>query len=196
MKQQPIRNRSKWISFPFWDKNTNHIVTRYLGLLYFGRATAADLTSMLTDVMNSDEYEIPWERLFYISSDGQTLIRLYREIWTKNWKIKDTKGCKLRWNHFIWTRSLFCFRFYLVNLKTSLGCLRLAKNNETLFLHHVRSRWLTLSSSFEVVLKTKENWCKYFLAYLLLQNIIFQRISSIIELRNVWEKMQKCVFMC
>lgn len=72
MKQQPI-NRNKLIFFVFWDKNTNYIVTKYLGLLYFGRATEAGLFSMLIDVMYSGEYDIPWERLFYVSSDGPNI---------------------------------------------------------------------------------------------------------------------------
>ena len=57
----------------FWDKNINCIVTKYLGSLYFGRATATDLTSMLTDIMNGDEYDIPWKRLIYVSSDGPNI---------------------------------------------------------------------------------------------------------------------------
>ena len=40
--------------FRFWDENINYIVTVYLRSLYFGRATAAHLTSTLTDVMDSD----------------------------------------------------------------------------------------------------------------------------------------------
>lgn len=40
--------------FRFWDENINYIVTIYLRSLYFGRATAAHLTCMLTDVMDSD----------------------------------------------------------------------------------------------------------------------------------------------
>ena len=40
--------------FRFWGENINCIVAKYLGLLYFGRATAADLTNMLTDVMDSN----------------------------------------------------------------------------------------------------------------------------------------------
>ena len=75
----------------FWDKNTNYIVTKYLGLLYFGRATVADLTSIVTDVMDSDEYDIPWERLFYVSSDGPNI---NKAVWRNlNKKSKD-KGCK------------------------------------------------------------------------------------------------------
>ena len=75
----------------FWDKNTNHIVTKYLGLLYFGRATVAGLTSIVTDVMDSDEYDIPWERLFYVSSDGPNI---NKAVWRNlNKKSKD-KGCK------------------------------------------------------------------------------------------------------
>ena len=78
--------------FRFWDENTNCIVTKYLGLLYFGRTTAAtDLTSMLTDVMDSDEYDIPCERLFYVSSDGPNINKaVYRYL---NDKLKD-KGYK------------------------------------------------------------------------------------------------------
>ena len=92
MKQQPISNGSKWISFfVFGTKNTNHIVTKYLGFHCFGRATTADLTSMLTGVMNSDEYEIPWKRMFYVSSDGPNIIKaVCRNL---NKKLKD-KGYK------------------------------------------------------------------------------------------------------
>lgn len=75
----------------FWNEELNQIVTRYLGSLYFGRATAADLASMLEDIMNSDEYDIPWERLFFLSSDGPNI---NKAVWRKlNEKIKG-KGYK------------------------------------------------------------------------------------------------------
>ena len=60
----------------FWDENG---ITKNLGLFYFGRATVADHTSMLTDVMDTDEYDTSSERLFYELSDGPN-IRLYGEI--------------------------------------------------------------------------------------------------------------------
>ena len=75
----------------FWDGNTNCIVSKYLGPPYFDRATAADLTSMLTDVMDSDD-GIPWERLFYVSSDRPNINKsLWRNL-NKNLKDKGYKG--------------------------------------------------------------------------------------------------------
>ena len=76
----------------FWDENTNYIITKHLGLLYFGRATAADLTSMLIDVMDSDEYGIPWKMLFYVSLYGRNIDKAVWKKSNKNWKIKDIKG--------------------------------------------------------------------------------------------------------
>ena len=53
---------------------------------YFGRATAADLTNMLVDVMNSDD-DIPSKTLFYVSSDGANVKKsLWRNL---NEKLKD-----------------------------------------------------------------------------------------------------------
>ena len=73
----------------FWDENTNYIVTKYLGSLYFDRATAVDLTSMLTDVMDSEEYDIPWERLFYVSSYG---LNINKAVWRNlNKKLSDKR---------------------------------------------------------------------------------------------------------
>ena len=47
---------------------------------------------MLTDVMDSDEYDIPWERLFYVSSDGPNINKVMWRNLKKNERQTIYKG--------------------------------------------------------------------------------------------------------
>lgn len=52
----------------------------------------ADLTSMLNDVADNDEYDIPWKRLFCLSSDGPNINKGVWRIFNKKLKGKGYKG--------------------------------------------------------------------------------------------------------
>ena len=59
----------------------NLVVTKYLRSLNFYRAGATDLASMILDVIDGDEHDIDWRKLFFLSSDGPNINKaVYRNL--------------------------------------------------------------------------------------------------------------------
>nr|XP_047132603.1 uncharacterized protein LOC124811287 [Hydra vulgaris] len=57
----------------FRSEDENQVVTKYLTLLFFGRATAEDVKTMLADLRHNERFYLPWDRLFNISADGPNI---------------------------------------------------------------------------------------------------------------------------
>ncbi|XP_065640869.1 uncharacterized protein LOC124819158 [Hydra vulgaris] len=57
----------------FWSEDENQVVTKYLTSLFFGRATAEDVKTMLADLRHNERFYLPWDRLFNISADGPNI---------------------------------------------------------------------------------------------------------------------------
>ena len=65
----------------YWDEKINLVVTKYLRSLNFCRAGATDLASMMLDVIDGDEHDIDWRKLFFLSSDGPNINKaVYRNL--------------------------------------------------------------------------------------------------------------------
>ena len=46
----------------YWDEDAEEFVTKYLGSLFFGRATAVDIVNMFCKIHDGDEFhDLPWE---------------------------------------------------------------------------------------------------------------------------------------
>ncbi|XP_065683985.1 uncharacterized protein LOC105849661 [Hydra vulgaris] len=57
----------------FWSEDKNQVVTKYLTSLFFGRAIAEDVKTMLADLRHNKRFYLPWHRLFNISADGPNI---------------------------------------------------------------------------------------------------------------------------
>ena len=65
----------------YWDEDEEQVVTRYMTSLFFGIAKAIDITKMLTDLHDNKVFNLPWNRLFNISSDGPNINKaIWREL--------------------------------------------------------------------------------------------------------------------
>ena len=71
----------------YWDEDAEEVVTKDLDSLFFGRATAVDIVNMFCKIHDDDEFhDLPWEKLFSISSDG---LNINKAIWQEfNAKLK------------------------------------------------------------------------------------------------------------
>ena len=54
-----------------WSRHENKIVTNYITSFFFARAKAADITAILADMQEKQNF--PWDRLFNISTDGPNI---------------------------------------------------------------------------------------------------------------------------
>nr|XP_047145416.1 uncharacterized protein LOC124818488 [Hydra vulgaris] len=57
----------------FRSEVENQVVTKYLTSLFFGRATAEDVKTMLADLHHNERFYLPRDRLFNISADGPNI---------------------------------------------------------------------------------------------------------------------------
>ena len=65
----------------FWDEEQNLVTTRYLTSLFFGRATALDITGMLMSLQEEGKFNLTWSKMFNISSDGPNINKaIWREL--------------------------------------------------------------------------------------------------------------------
>ena len=75
-----LQNRKQMdLILRFWSESEKQVVTKYLMSLFFARAPAEKIVTMLTELLQENRaYQLPWDRLFNISSDGPNI---NRSIW-------------------------------------------------------------------------------------------------------------------
>ena len=72
MKQLPHSRENKWIFYVAFGQK-NQVVTKYFTSFLFGRTTAEDFKKMLASLRPKEKYNLPWARLFNISTDGPNI---------------------------------------------------------------------------------------------------------------------------
>ncbi|XP_047132571.1 uncharacterized protein LOC124811258 isoform X3 [Hydra vulgaris] len=172
----------------FWSEDENQVVTKYLTSLFFGRATAEDVKTMLADLRHNERFYLPWDRLFNISADGPNINKAIWRLIIADLHSNGFNGllpfvsCTLHTVHNAFRKAInvvgedaeqLAFDLHnwfknapckIEDFKKLSDCIFI--EDETLFLRFVNTRWLTLSSSLIKVLLRWEDTKKYFLEYI------------------------------
>ena len=153
----------------------------------FARTSAQHITELLMSI--NDDFDLPWERFFNLSSDGPNINLATWRILNEELKKSSHAGllplivCTLHTMHTAFQKGISIYGEDCEQLAFDLNqwfkispCKQEDFRNlsddvkieeEALFLCHVDSRWLTLAPSLERILKRWEDAKDYFLRYLL-----------------------------
>ena len=170
-----------------WCETHDEVRTKYLGSLFFGRATTEDLLEMV--LKEIEDSGLSTEKLFDLSVDGPNI---NKSLWNKlNEALKEMgfngllplitctlhvihngfrKGLnvygheaeELAFDLYYWFRIAPCKREDFRKLENDMD-LHLHKS---LFLRHIEARWLTLVLALERVLSRLSSVEEYFLEFL------------------------------
>ena len=170
----------------FWSDSKNEVITMYLTSFIFARTSAQHITELLMSI--NDDFDLPWERFFNLSSDGPNINLATWRILNEELKKSSHAGllplivCTLHTMHTAFQKGISIYGEDCEQLAFDLNqwfkispCKQEDFRNlsddvkieeEALFLHHVDSRWLTLAPALERILKRWEDAKDYFLRYL------------------------------
>ena len=153
----------------FWSDQSGHIETRYIDSFFFGRAPGEKIVELLHELMLPTEQDI-WYKMFNLSSDSpyinQKVYRLLNQELRKSghYGLLPFIGCTLHIMHnafhigikvmsvniedlvydlHAWFKISPCKEEDFRNLNEEISI------DESLFLKHVSTRWLTLSPALQ-----------------------------------------------
>lgn len=173
----------------YWDSAVGGTTTRYLTSFFFARAKSEDLEKLITERVVGIE-DLPWEKIFNTSSDGPNVNKKLHQLLDNSLKEKGHPGllpffpCTLHTVHNAFQKLIstlpndipqFCFDLHAWFKNSpckSEDYAAMAEEtgtaDESNFLRHISSRWLTLVPAIQRVLG---NWAlkKYFLEFIPLQ---------------------------
>ena len=159
----------------FWSDQSGHIETRYIDSFFFGRAPGEKIVELLHELMLPTEQDI-WCKMFNLSSDSpyinQKVHRLLNQELRKSghYGLLPFIGCTLHIMHnafhigikvmsvniedlvydlHAWFKISPCKEEDFRNLNEEISI------DESLFLKHVSTRWLTLSPALQ---RIQERW--------------------------------------
>lgn len=174
----------------FFSEDSTTVTTKYITSFFFGHATGDDLCKLFASFIADKDFDIPWERLISLSSDGPAINKkLYGLL--RN-KLKALKlgpllpfiPCSLHIVHKAFFKGVSSLPLDVDQLAFDLHAwfkrqpckkedfLLLAKGCdlstccESLFLRHVNSRWLTLSPALQRIFERWDDAKNYFLVFL------------------------------
>jgi hypothetical protein len=170
----------------FWD-DIQGIKTRYLVSFFFCRAKSEKLTELFIEKV-LDIHELPWDKVFNTSSDGPNVNKKMHELLNNNLIARGHHGllpffpCSLHMVHNAfqqlittlpneipqicfdlhqWFKNSPCKHEDYMAMADETGL-----TDESVFLRHISSRWLTLAPAIQRVLKNWPTIKKYYLDHL------------------------------
>ena len=172
----------------YWSEQADEVLTSYLTSLKFGRCEHDELRDKFIDLINDPQFkDLPWNKFFNLSSDGPNInLALYRVL---NDSLKKTGhlgllpfiNCCLHTVHNGFHKGILVFGQDCEQLAYDLHawfkqapCKEedyrglsddSTMENESLFLRHLSTRWLTLVPSLERIKKRWDDARNYFLNY-------------------------------
>ena len=170
----------------YFSKTPNLVETRYLLPFFFTRAPADFVVETFQDLQNDKEYNLRWDRLFNISSDGPNINKSIWQLLNDSLTSRNFHGllefnpCTLRKIHNAFHKGIVILEQYVEGLVFDLHqwfkyapCkeedfvkLDDITIHESLFLRHLSTRWLTLSPAPEKILARWSDTKTHFLSYI------------------------------
>ena len=72
--------KSMDVLLSYWDKDEKQVVTKYSTSLFFARAKAVNVTKMILDFHDNSMFNLAWNYLYNIISDGSNI---NKDIWSE-----------------------------------------------------------------------------------------------------------------
>ena len=192
----------------YWSETENKVITKYFLSLFFGRAKATDIVAMFQQLQETEQ--LPWRKLCNISTDGPNINRAIWRLFNDDLREQGFNGllpflpCTLHIIHngfrkifdvlgedvttlvfdlHAWFKNHPCKKEDFINLSNDT-----ALENEAVFLRHVITRWLTLSTTLKRILERWPLAKKYFLDWLPQQ----AEYKQTLKVNGRYKRIAKC----
>ena len=167
----------------FFSESQTVVVTKYIASFLFGHATGEDLCKHFKNFISNKKFNIPWNRLVSLSSDGPAINAINKNLYKLLSPLLPFVPCTLHIAHKAFFKGIaplpldvdqFAFDLHAWFkrqpckkedfLLLAKGC-DLSTCYETLFLRHVNSCWLILTPALQCILERWKDATNYFLVF-------------------------------